>query len=113
MFLLSLKHPNLIGKRKVRASRGQKMRTIQIEFADAVAESVAIAGTFNDWRPEFTPMVPAGEGRWVRNLWLPLGTYEYCLVLDGNKWMPNPHSSETTPNQFGGFNSVLKVAKSS
>jgi len=113
MFLLSLKHPNLIGKRTGRASREPKIKTVQIEFADAVAESVAIAGTFNDWRPEFTPMVPVGEGRWVRNLRLPIGTYEYCLVLDGNKWVPDPQAREIAPNQFGGFNSVLKVAKSS
>ena len=109
----SLKHPNLMSKRTGRASHHHKMKTIQIEFEDAVAESVAIAGTFNDWRPELTPMLPAGEGRWVRNLWLPVGTYEYCLVLDGKKWVPNPHAGKAIPNHFGGFSSILKVAKSS
>ena len=37
------------------------------------------------------------------------GTYEYCLVVDG-QWMPDPSASETVPNPFGGRNSVLKVA---
>jgi hypothetical protein len=37
------------------------------------------------------------------------GTYEYCLVVDG-QWMPDPLARETVPNPFGGRNSVLKVA---
>jgi len=39
------------------------------------------------------------------------GTYEYCLVVDG-QWMPDPLASETVPNPFGGRNSLLKVANS-
>lgn len=88
-------------------------QTVQIEFSDSVAESVAIAGTFNDWRPEATPMVSVGEGRWVKDLTLPPGSYEYCLVVDGKKWVTDPQARELTPNPFGGRNSVLKVAKSS
>jgi hypothetical protein len=37
------------------------------------------------------------------------GTYEYCLVVDG-QWMPDPLARETVPNPFGGRNSVLNVA---
>ena len=36
------------------------------------------------------------------------GTYEYCLVVDG-QWIPDPLVSETVPNPFGGRNSVLHV----
>jgi 1,4-alpha-glucan branching enzyme len=93
--------------------RRAKPQTVHIEFSDSVAESVAIAGTFNDWRPEATPMVAVGEGRWVKGLILPPGSYEYCLVVDGGKWLPDPQASEMVPNPFGGRNSVLKVAKSS
>ena len=39
------------------------------------------------------------------------GTYEYCLVVDG-QWRPDPLAKETVPNPFGGRNSVLKVASS-
>ena len=42
---------------------------------------------------------------------MPPGTYEYCLVVDG-QWMPDPLARETVPNPFGGRNSVLKVASS-
>jgi hypothetical protein len=43
---------------------------------------------------------------------LPPGTYEYCLVVDG-EWMPDPLVKDTVLNPFGGRNSVLKVATSS
>ena len=39
---------------------------------------------------------------------LPPGTYEYCLVVDGN-YIPDPQAQEAVPNPFGGWNSVLKV----
>jgi 1,4-alpha-glucan branching enzyme len=82
---------------------------LRIEFTDEVAESVAVAGTFNDWRPEVTPMIALGEGRWVKDLALPPGTYEYRLVVDGYKWVPDPGARETVPGPFGGVNSVLRV----
>jgi hypothetical protein len=53
-------------------------------------------------------MVPIGEGRWVKELVLPPGVYEYRLVVD-DKWMPDPRANETAPNPFGEMNSVLKV----
>jgi len=70
---------------------------------------VGIAGTFNDWRPERAPMLSDGHNRWIKDLSLTPGVYEYCLVVNGYKWMPDPHARETAPNPFGGRNSVLKV----
>ena len=83
-------------------------RTVHIEFNDASATAVSIAGTFNDWRPEATPMVSLGEGRWVKELVLQPGVYEYRLVVNG-RWMADPRVSETAANPFGETNSVLKV----
>lgn len=85
--------------------------TIRIECLDSVAETVSIAGSFNDWRHEVTPMICMGEGRWVKNLALPPGRYEYCFVIDGWKWIPDPTAQESAPNPFGGNNSVLRVAE--
>ena len=81
-----------------------------MEFIDPVAESVGIAGSFNDWRPEVTPMINLGAGRWVKDLALPPGVYEYRLVVDACKWTPDPRATETAPNPFGGLNAVLRVA---
>jgi AMP-activated protein kinase-like protein len=53
-------------------------------------------------------MVPLGGGRWLKELVLPPGTYEYRLIADG-EWITDPLVKETAPNPFGGLNSVLKV----
>ena len=87
---------------------GLPVRTVHVEFVQQAATKVCIAGTFNDWRPGVTPMVSLGEGRWIKELVLPPGVYEYRLVVDG-EWMPDPRAIETAPNPFGEMNSVLKV----
>jgi len=89
----------------VRARRAAKVR---VEFHHATATAIGIAGTFNDWRPDATPLVSLGDGRWIKELVLPAGTYEYRFVVDG-EWMPDPHAEATVPNPFGGANSVLQV----
>ena len=82
--------------------------TVQLEFYHPSAASVCVAGSFNDWRGVVTPMVPMGGGFWRKGLTLPPGTFEYCLVVDG-QWMPDPSAPESVPNPYGGRNSVLKV----
>ena len=86
-----------------------KTQVVHFEFTVSDAEAVGIAGTFNDWRPDATPMLTVVDGRWVKKLALSPGTYEYCFVVDG-VWRPDPQASETVTNPFGGFNTVLRVA---
>ena len=87
-------------------STKSKSKTIRIEFHDEHAQAVSIAGTFNDWRPAATPMVNLGTGRWIKDLALPPGRYEYRLVVDG-QWICDPAAADTVPNPFGGHNAVL------
>ena len=77
-------------------------------FTHPSATAVGIAGSFNDWRPQATPMVLVGQGRWMKRLLLPPGVYQYRIVADG-EWVPDPLDSETTPNPFGGVNSIVSV----
>lgn len=81
---------------------------VKIEFVHPTAETVCIAGTFNDWHPRATEMVALGEGRWAKELVLPPGVHEYRIVVDG-EWMADPSATETAPNPYGGLNSVLRV----
>jgi 1,4-alpha-glucan branching enzyme len=87
---------------------GHSSQRIRIEFTHPTATAVAIAGTFNDWRPDASQMVPLGDGRWLKELALSPGRYEYRLVVDG-AWIADPRASETVRNPFGEMNSVLKV----
>ncbi len=81
---------------------------IRIAFHDEHARQVSLAGTFNEWRPTATPMLTLGGGRWVKELLLPPGRYEYLFVVDG-EWRSDPAAVEQTPNVHGGLNSVLNV----
>ena len=83
-------------------------KRIHCEFVPSSAESVAIAGTFNERQPNATPMIALEQGRWDKDLALPPGDYEYCLVVDA-QWTPDPLAAEHVTNPFGGVNSVRKV----
>jgi len=73
------------------------------------AESVQIAGDFNNWQPEKTPMQKLADGGvWQTKLNLPVGKYRYRLVVDG-QWQQDPYNELTELNPFGEFNSVTEV----
>ncbi|HUV62779.1 MAG TPA: AAA family ATPase [Sedimentisphaerales bacterium] len=73
------------------------------------AESVQIAGDFNNWKPEEAPMQKIGDsGIWQTEMKLPAGRYRYRLVVDG-QWQQDPYNELTELNPFGGFNSVLET----
>jgi 1,4-alpha-glucan branching enzyme len=90
---------------------GLQLQPVRFEFTHPTAATVAVAGTFNEWHPTTKSMHPSGNGHWLKETALAPGTYEYCLVVDG-QWMADPLARETVPNPFGGKNSVLKVAGS-
>ena len=81
---------------------------IHFEYINSQADSVCLAGTFNEWHPNATPMTALVRGHWKKDLELLPGTYEYALVVDG-RWIPDPHCEEMVENSFGSLNSVLKV----
>jgi hypothetical protein len=87
---------------------GLPVHTVHVKFIHQTATKVSIAGTFNDWRPAVTPMVPLGARRWFKGPALPPGVCEYLLVANG-KWMTDPPGQETSPDPSGGLNLVLKV----
>jgi 1,4-alpha-glucan branching enzyme len=91
-----------------KGSKGKKSVAVCLEFHCEKARNVCIAGTFNDWSPEKAWMQEAGAGRWIKELRLPPGQYEYQYVVDG-KWINDPRAVKSTPNAFGGRNSVLVV----
>jgi len=73
------------------------------------AESVQVAGDFNNWQPTATPLEKVGSsGVWQTKIKLPAGKYRYRLVVDG-QWQQDPYNELTELNQFGEFNSVVEV----
>ena len=73
------------------------------------AKKVQIAGDFNNWQPEQTPMKNlSNDGKWQLALPLGPGKYRYRLVVDG-RWQQDPYNEKLEINPFGEFNSILEV----
>ncbi|HVH66835.1 MAG TPA: glycogen-binding domain-containing protein [Gemmatimonadales bacterium] len=73
------------------------------------AKQVAVAGTFNQWDQQATPLVPAGAaGVWTATVALPVGQHQYAFVVDGQRWVPDP-AAPAVDDGFGRRNSVLAV----
>ena len=89
-------------------TRSATEQLVHFEFSDPAARKVCIAGSFNDWHADASEMIPMGSGKWVKDLELAPGTYEYRLVIDG-KWVTDPRCAHSVPNAFGETNSLLVV----
>lgn len=83
---------------------------ISLELLKSEAKEVYVAGSFNGWIPAKSPLSHAGNGRWVGNLAIGPGRYEYLFVVDG-QWLPDPNAKESVDNPFGGKNSILLVSE--
>ena len=70
------------------------------------AQEVFVAGSFNGWQLSATPLQKHSDGRWVVELSLAPGRYEYRFFVDG-RWMDDPLSGAYVSNPFGGLNCVL------
>jgi 1,4-alpha-glucan branching enzyme len=91
-------------------TQSPKPARISLELVEPAAQQVYVAGSFNEWKPETTPLLALGNGRWKGDLKLGPGRYEYLFVVDG-QWRPDPNARETVQNPFGGRNSVVMVSE--
>src|SRR5881227_1520342 len=82
-----------------RKTEEPKINHVSFELVKADARKVFVAGSFNQWQPENTPLEPAGDGRWVGELTVRPGRYEYLFVVDG-QWLPDPNAKESVQNPF-------------
>ncbi len=74
------------------------------------AESAVIAGDFNDWSIESTPMKKLKDGSFSLTLTLKSGNnYSFRYVLDANVWVNDPEADKHTTNEYGEKNSVIIV----
>jgi glycosidase len=68
---------------------------------------VFLAGQFNNWSTDATPMQRL-DGRFEVTLLLPLGRYQYKYVADG-RWITDETADDFHPDGYGGRNSVVIV----
>ena len=83
--------------------------TVRFVLVAPDARQVSLAGTFNQWDPQATPLVRAGAtGVWTATLTLPAGQHQYAFVVDGARWVPDP-GAPAIDDGFGRRNSVLTL----
>ena len=87
---------------------GQGTRNLCFSLSCGDVQTVYLAGSFNDWNSQATPLRRHRDGRWACELALPPGRHEYQFVVDG-RWMPDPQAPEAACNPFGTVNSIVRV----
>jgi serine protease AprX len=76
---------------------------------DHHAQSVQVAGSWNQWQRPFLEAARGEHGFWQTAVALPAGRHEYKFVLDGGQWLDDPANSHKVHDSLGGFNSVVEV----
>ena len=103
--------------RPPRASEGARL--VRVDTRDSVyvrfvlyaptARRVAVAGTFNQWDQNASPLGRVGRGGvWAVTLALPQGHHQYAFVVDGEQWVPDP-AAPGVDDGFGRRNSMVAV----
>ncbi|RPJ42882.1 MAG: hypothetical protein EHM19_09750, partial [Candidatus Latescibacterota bacterium] len=78
---------------------------IRFTYTDPNAGAVSLAGAFNNWNAEGTPLAKEGDGVWSVVVPLGEGKHEYKFVVDG-QWFADPENP-VTAGEYG--NSVVQV----
>jgi 1,4-alpha-glucan branching enzyme len=93
-----------------------KPKSIEFNCQAPETQGVLLAGTFNEWDGEATPVKKGEDGNWDVTLKLPPGHHEYKFVVDG-QWCCEPGCDGTNgdcpkcvSNQFGSMNRFIDVA---
>ncbi|MEM1210499.1 MAG: AAA family ATPase [Planctomycetota bacterium] len=90
-------------------ARSTRQGLLFVQPADA-GRRLAIAGDFNGWSPDRTPMIrDETTGAWRAVVPANPGRYRYRLVIDG-RWQPDPHNPTVEANPFGEPNNVVEFA---
>lgn len=86
----------------------RRMATTTIHLDAPNAQSVYVAGSFNNWSLEDTYKLKKENGLWAIDMPLRPGTYSYRFVIDG-KWQEDPANPVQEKNPFGEINSLLEI----
>lgn len=72
------------------------------------ANRVQIAGDFNDWNPDRTPLANVDHETFQIKVPLMPGRYQYRYVVDGH-WRNDPDNHNVEMNPYGELNNVIDV----
>ena len=74
------------------------------------ATTVALAGSFNDWKPNPMVFSKNERGVWRAEIsMLPKGTHFYKFVVDNKTWIADPENSHRENDGLNGLNSKMVI----
>jgi len=88
-----------------KAKESKKVTETEFKLSAPQAQSVFIAGDFNQWHSSSHPLKADSNGTWRISLGLKPGRYEYRFIVDG-EWQNDPACSSFVENPFGASNSL-------
>ncbi len=82
---------------------------VTFQLYDREARMVQIVGSWNSWQVPGLIATEIEQGLWqARQPRLKPGAYAYKFLLDGDRWLADPANPAHVPDNFGGWNSVLR-----
>ena len=88
------------------------LRLVRLMFDAPDARRVAVAGDFNRWDVDATPLTrDARSRRWSVTLALRAGEHRYAFVVDGTRWVADPHAAQSAQGENGRIYSLLNLSR--
>jgi hypothetical protein len=95
--------PPLLAQVGAPARRGRMVKfTVSVDSA----RTVAVSGTFSDWRPL---ALKRNGNVWSGSFAIEPGTHQYGFLLDGSSWYVPPDAADVIDDGFGRKNVTLVV----
>lgn len=93
---------------QVSSEGGGEEVILRFFYIDEEAQSVSVAGDFNDWEPaELTRQEVNGEQVWTGLVSVKRGEHHYMFVKNGEQWVTDPLASVHRDDGFGNKNAVV------
>ena len=92
------------------APKSAATRSVKVSFVllEPRAKQVSLAGDFNGWSSNATPMRRDSSGHWETTVDLVPGRYQYKFIVD-ERWIVDPAAQNNVPNEHGSLNSLVEV----
>jgi len=98
----------MLKKKPVKGSDKVSVTFQTFEHPDA--RQVGVAGGWNNWDPDRTPMKKRKDGAWAATVRFERGSrHEYRFVVDGERWLADEQADGQVTNPYGGVNSVFTL----
>ena len=95
--------------------RSPRRKRIKFDCHSIDAQSIFLAGSFNEWDSTQLPMRRDQEGNWSTEVLLHPGRYEFKFIVDG-EWLCRPQCDggdhmcqDCVTNDHGTMNRILEV----